>query len=78
MLTRRGKDQLQRLRILAINGKLLQRDPTAEQHLVPWDGVSPRDLTGQPKGFSLEHEGASLIDEDAQIEEQCRRHLNGW
>ncbi len=54
------------------------RDPTAAQGLVPWDGQSPRDLTEAHKRFILGHEGASLTAEDAQIDEQCRRHQHGW
>jgi len=57
---------------------LIEADPSADQQLVPWDGVSPRDLTDARKRISLGHEGASLNAFDAQIEEQCRRHLNGW
>ena len=57
---------------------LVEQDPTADQQLVPWDGVPPRDLTESAIRFRLGHEGASLNEADAQIEEQCRRHLHGW
>jgi len=57
---------------------LVLRDPTADQGISPWDGRSPRDLTGEQESFSLGHEGASLNEVDARIEEQCRRHLHGW
>ncbi len=58
--------------------RLAERDPTAAQGLVPWDGQSPRDLTDAAKRFRLGHEGASLMAEDAAIDEQCRRHHYGW
>ncbi len=58
--------------------ELIRRDPTSAQGLLPWDGKSPRDLTEYQLRISLGHEGASLNAEDAQIEEQCRRHLHGW
>jgi len=58
--------------------ELVLRDPSAEQGLVPWDGRSPRELTEAAISFSLAQEGASLNEFDAQIEEQCRRHLHGW
>ena len=77
-LTRRGKEALERMRIRAVNLELMQRDPTAEQGIVPWEGHSPRDLIGGEKSFILGHEGASLNEFDAQIDEQCRRHLHGW
>ena len=57
---------------------LIERDPTAAQGIIPWDGRSPRDLTEARSEIILGHEGASLMANDAQIEEQCRRHLNGW
>ncbi len=58
--------------------ELMRRDPTSSQGLLPWDGRSPRDLTEAAIRFSLGHEGASLNEVDAQIDEQCRRHLYGW
>jgi len=58
--------------------ELIRRDPTAEQGLEPWDGQSPRDLTRAAEGITLGHEGASLNEFDARVEEQCRRHLHGW
>ena len=59
--------------------RLALEDPTAEQRgLEPWDGLSPRVLTEAHKRFNLGHEGASLNEVDAQIDEQCRRHLYGW
>jgi len=57
---------------------LIVADPTAEQGIAPWDGQSPRSLTEAQKRLSLGNEGASLNAVDAQIEEQCRRHLYGW
>ena len=58
--------------------ELIERDPTASQGLVPWDGHSARDLTRARMGVSLGHEGASLMTESTRLEEQCRRHLHGW
>jgi len=58
--------------------RLAEADPTADQHLEPWDGQSPRDLTRIAVRIRLGHEGASLNAEDARLEEQCRRHLNGY
>ncbi len=58
--------------------ELIRRDPSADQGIAPWDGQSPRDLTDARIGVSLGHEGASLNEEDARIEEQRRRHLYGW
>jgi len=58
--------------------ELIRRDPTALQGNVPWDGRSPRGLTRSAESFSLGHEGASLNEEDAQIDEQCRRHQYGF
>ena len=57
---------------------LREQDPTAAQGLEPWDGQSPRDLTEGAIRFRLALKGASLNEFDAQIDEQCRRHLNGW
>ncbi len=56
---------------------LIRLDPTADQGLEPWDGQSPRELTEAHIRFSLGHEGASLNEFDALIDEQCRRHLYG-
>ena len=58
--------------------ELILRDPTAAQGLVPWNGQSPRDLTGQQEVVSLAQEGREPNELDAQIDEQCRRHLYGW
>jgi len=58
--------------------KLIKADPTSEQlGVVPWNGASPRDLTATRIRIRLGHEGASLNEFDAQIDEQCRRHLYG-
>ncbi len=57
---------------------LVLADPSAAQGRDPWDGQNPRDLTEARKSFILGHEGASLTAEDAKIDEQCRRHLNGF
>jgi len=77
VITASGRRELERLRIVAINGNLIKRDPTADQHLLPWDGRSPRGLTESNKRIRLGHEGASLNEFDARIDEQCRRHFNG-
>jgi len=58
--------------------ELIERDPTAAQGLVPWDGQSPRALTESARSFSLAQEGREPNEVDAQIDEQCRRHLHGW
>ena len=58
--------------------RLAEADPTADQQLVPWNGQSPRDLTEANERISLVREGASLMAEDAKIDEQCRRHLHGY
>ncbi len=77
-LSRRGKEALERMRIRDRSSQLELLDPTAEQGIVPWDGRSPRGLTRQALGIRLGHEGASLNEFDARIDEQCRRHLHGW
>jgi len=77
-LTAAGRRLLLHGKTLDVFEELVQRDPTAAQGLVPWDGQSPRDLTEHRIDISLGHEGASLNDEDARIEEQCRRHQYGW
>jgi len=77
-LTEAGRRLLSALGQTRLLEELKRRDPTADQCLVPWAGQSPRDLTEARKGFSLGHEGASLKAEDAQIDEQCRRHQHGW
>jgi len=77
-LSRRGQEALERMRIRDVNAQLMLRDPTADQGNDPWSGQSPRDLTRVAMGVSLGHEGASLNEFDALIEEQCRRHLHGW
>ena len=78
MLTRAGKEALRQMRQLDLFLELRQADPTADQHLLPWDGRSPRDLTATRKGISLGHEGASLNTFADEEEEMCRRHLHGW
>ncbi len=77
-LTAAGRRLLLHGQIVDMFEGLRQRDPTAEQGLEPWDGQSPRDLTEARISFKLGHEGASLNEVDAQIDEQCRRHLYGW
>ncbi len=77
-LTQAGKRALRRMVQLELTDGLKSADPTAEQGIVPWNGQSPRDLTDARNGISLGHEGASLNEFDARIEEQCRRHLHGW
>ena len=78
MISEAGRRILQYGRTADMFARLAEQDPTADQELEPWDGRNPRDLTESAKRFRLGHEGASLNAEDAQIEEQCRRHLHGW
>jgi len=77
-LTQAGERALRRMVQLDLTEGLIAADPTADQGIVPWDGRSPRDLTTVAERISLGHEGASLNEEDARIEEQCRRHLHGY
>ncbi len=77
-LTAAGRRLLKRGAQLDLFEELIRRDPTADQGLIPWDGISPRDLTECRKRISLGHEGTSLTPEDAQIEEQYQRFLHGW
>ena len=78
-ITRAGQTALRLLERVKLFAPLIAADPSAEQvGLVPWDGRSPRSLTEAHERFILGHEGASLNEVDAQIDEQCRRHLHGW
>ena len=79
-ITRAGKEALRLMGQMDLFDPLKQRDPTAcGKAGEPWDGMSPREvLTRERESFSLGHEGASLNADDAEIEEQCRRHLHGW
>ena len=58
--------------------ELVRRDPTADQGLAPWDGQSPRELTEAARGITSFMEGASPTEEDAKLDEMCRRHHHGW
>ena len=78
VMTDAGRRLLHQLGQRSLFEELELEDPTSSQGLEPWDGQSPRDLTEAHKRFILGHEGASLNAEDAAIDEQCRRHLNGW
>ncbi len=77
-LTEAGRRLLRRGKQAELFEELVLRDPTAAQGLVPWDGQSPRDLTEAHIAFSLAQEGREPNAVDAQIDEQCRRHLYGW
>ncbi len=44
---------------------------------LPWGGRSPRDLTKAAISFSLRREEATLVEEDAKIDEQYRRFSHG-
>ena len=79
-ITKAGKVALKLLEQIEIFEPLKLRDPTACGVAGdPWDGMSPREvLTRERERISLGHEGASLNAADAEIEEQCRRHLHGW
>jgi len=77
-LTKAGRALLRQLELDKLFDPLIERDSTADLGNVPWDGQSPRDLTGASEGVSLGHEGASLMGTDAEIEEMCRRHSFGW
>ncbi len=77
-ITTAGRALLKRMELAESFGPLIQRDPTADQGIDPWDGQNPRDLTESAIRFRLAQEGASLNADDARIEEQCRRHLHGW
>ena len=76
-LTRAGETALRVMRQLEMFEDLKRRDPTAEQYLLPWDGRSPRDLTEARKRFILGNEGREPNEDDARIDEQCRRHHYG-
>jgi len=77
-LTAAGRRLLLHGKTADMFARLAEADPLADQDLEPWDGQSPRDLTEVQLSLNLGHEGASLNEVDAQIEEQCRRHLYGW
>jgi len=77
-LTDAGRRMLQLGETADMFEDLKRRDPSAAQGNVPWDGQSPRDLTKVAISLILDHEGASLMREDARLEEQCRRHQHGW
>jgi len=71
MITEAGRRKLDELRLA---------DPIAEQRLLPWGGRSPRELTQAALARSLAPRGAvaePISDEDALIDEQCRRHFHG-
>jgi len=77
-LTAAGRRLLERGVTGDLFEELIERDPSAEQGLIPWEGRSPRGLTRVAVDVKLVREDASLNEVDAQIEEQCRRHLQGW
>jgi len=77
-ITKSGREVLDRMVQTDLFERLKVADPSAARGLVPWDGRSPRDLTAARKGVSLGHEGASLNEVDAAIDEMCRRHFHGF
>ena len=69
-MTDAGRAKLDKLRVRA-----------GPQLDLPWGGRSPRVLTKAYERFTLKREQTTVMAEseldDAQIDEQCRRHFNG-